>query len=457
MSKIPARLLIVDDDPDVVQSARVILRQYFEHVFTESNPQAIPFAIRHHHVAVVLLDMNFTTGVTKGTEGLFWLKQIRSEFPDVSVIMVTAYGDVHIAVEAMKAGATDFVVKPWSNEKLIATVTSAYHLATSRQELSKVKAHQARMSQMQSAPDATLIGTGAAMQHTLRLISKVAHTDANILILGENGTGKELVAKSIHHQSARTANPFIKVDVGALTPSLFESELFGHKKGAFTDARTDYVGRFELASGGTLFLDEIGNLPPPLQIKLLTVLQNREVTPVGSSQPVPIDIRLISATNQSLKTLTSEGTFREDLLFRLNTIEITLPPLRERLDDLPQLLDHFVSMYGKKYGKMVSYEAAVIDHLQQYHWPGNIRELQHAVERAVIMSEGADITPEDFPLSAQARQKTNDFNLDEVERQAIVQAIQKHKGNLSKAAQELGLGRTTLYRKIERYGITTSL
>lgn len=452
MTKLPARVLIVDDDPDVVQSARVILRQHFTTVVTESNPQAIPFAVRHHEIDVVLLDMNFTTGVTRGSEGLYWLQQLSQEFPSVSVIMITAYGDIRLAVEAMKAGAVDFVVKPWENEKLVATVTAAFHLSTSRRELQKMKVHNARMTEVYAAPETLLIGNAEPMQHVKRMIERVASTDANVLILGENGTGKELVAKSIHQQSTRAKGPFIKVDVGALSAPLFESELFGHKKGAFTDARADYVGRFELASGGTLFLDEIGNLPSALQVKLLTSLQNREVTPVGSSQPVPVDIRLISATNQLLHTLIREQSFREDLLYRLNTIEIVLPPLRERLDDLPLLLNHFLKLYTHKYGRTLTLASSVVDHLQRHTWPGNIRELQHAVERAVIMCDSHALTPIDFPLSKETV-IADGYNLDAVEQQAIVNAIQKHAGNLSRAAQELGLGRTTLYRKIQKYGL----
>jgi DNA-binding NtrC family response regulator len=452
MAKTPARILIVDDEKDVAQSARVVLRQQFESVFTEDNPQKTLFIIKDKSIDVVLLDMNFTTGVTKGSEGLFWLKQITQDFPNVSVIMITAYGDVKLAVEAMKTGATDFVVKPWDNDKLIATVNSALNLTKSKRELAKLKSHNTRLGQVYSAPEAVLIGESPAMMEVRKLIDKVSRSDANVLLLGENGTGKELVAKSIHERSPRNGGPFIKVDIGTIPATLFESELFGHRKGAFTDARADHVGRFELASNGTLFLDEIGNLPLQLQIKLLSVLQNREFIPVGASESVSIDIRLISATNQALNDMISAGAFREDLLYRLNTIEITIPPLRERGDDVPVLLDHFMAIYSRKYGKKLAVDDRLVRHLKNYLWPGNVRELQHATERAVIMCENHTLTLTDFLVSEGKRvTKKVQLNLDEMERLTIQQAIAKHEGNLSKAALELGLGRATLYRKIKKF------
>lgn len=452
--KTPAHILIVDDDPDILQSARVVLRQHFDQVSTESNPQQIPFLIHQKHPDVVLLDMNFTEDVTKGREGLYWLENILTDHSLLSVVMVTAFGDVKLAVEAMKIGAVDFVVKPWENEKLIATVNAAFQLSASKREVAKLKLHQTRMAEVYTQPDATIIGESNEIKNVFSIVSRVANTGANVLLLGENGTGKELVARAIHHQSARSEGPFVKVDAGTIPESLFESELFGHVKGAFTDAKQDRVGRFELASGGTLFLDEIGNLPLMLQSKLLTVLQNRVITPVGSNEQIPVDIRLISATNGHILELVAEESFREDLLYRINTVEITIPPLRERTDDIPLLLDHFCSIYKRKYNKSLGIDSEVIQTLKNYNWPGNVREFQHAVERAVILCENDNITNLDFQFPGQHSISTENLTkLHDVERKAIAEAIRKNKGNLSKAAKELGLGRTTLYRKIEKYGL----
>ncbi len=452
--KTGAHILIVDDDPDIVQSARVVLRQHFDQVSTESNPQQLPFLINQKHPDVVLLDMNFTADVTKGREGLFWLQKIVEDHPSLSVVMVTAFGDVKLAVEAMKIGAVDFVVKPWENEKLIATVNAAFQLSKSKREVAKLKLHQARMAEVYAQPDSSIIGKSEGIKNIFSIIKRIATTDANVLLLGENGTGKELVAKAIHHQSHRCEGPFVKIDVGTIPDSLFESELFGHTKGAFTDAKQDRVGRLELASGGTLFLDEIGNLPMSLQSKLLNVLQSRVITPVGSNKLIPIDVRLISATNGHIVKLVAEQEFREDLLYRINTVEITIPPLRERLDDIPLLLNHFCSIYNKKYNKSLNVDSGVIQTLENYNWPGNVREFQHAVERAVILCESKNITVRDFQFpDKRSMDLENSTNLNEVERKAIADAIRKNKGNLSKAARELGLGRTTLYRKIEKYGL----
>ncbi len=453
--KTQAHILIVDDDPDIVQSARVVLRQHFSKVSTESNPNQLPYLIASSSPDVVLLDMNFTADVTKGTEGLYWLRKILEDFPSMIVIMVTAFGDVKLAVEAMKIGATDFVVKPWENEKLIATVNSAYQLSTSKKEVVKLKMHQTRIAEVYNQSDATLIGNSEAMGNVFSIINRVAATDADVLILGENGTGKELVAKALHNQSARHDGPFIKVDVGTIPENLFESELFGHVKGAFTDAKNDRVGRFELASKGTLFLDEIGNLPIAQQSKLLSALQNRVITPVGSNKQIPIDIRLISATNGAITQMVDEELFREDLLYRINTVEITLPPLRERKDDISLLLDHFLSIYNRKYNKAIKVKNEIIAVMKNYPWPGNIREFQHAVERAVILCETSELTSKDFQFRTNKddRREDSTTNLLEVEKKVIAEAIRKNGGNLSKAAKELGLGRTTLYRKIEKYGL----
>ena len=453
--KSQAHILIVDDDPDIVQSARVVLRQHFSKVSTESNPNQLPYLISSSNPDVVLLDMNFTADVTKGTEGLYWLRKILDDHPSLSVIMVTAFGDVKLAVEAMKIGATDFVVKPWENEKLIATVKAAYQLSTSKKEVAKLKKHQSRMAEVYNQSDSILIGNSEGMAGVLSIVKRVAATDADVLILGENGTGKELVAKALHNQSVRRDGPFIKVDVGTIPENLFESELFGHVKGAFTDAKNDRIGRFELASKGTLFLDEIGNLPIAQQSKLLSALQNRVITPVGSNKQIPIDIRLICATNGSIRQMVDQELFREDLLYRINTVEITLPPLRERKDDIPLLLDHFLSIYNRKYNKITKVNNEIIPIMKNYPWPGNIREFQHAVERAVILSETTHITAKDFQFRSNKDDHTVESltNLHDVEKKAIAEAIRKNRGNLSKAAKELGLGRTTLYRKIEKYGL----
>ena len=452
--KVPASILVVDDDPDIVKSARVVLRPHFDQVTTESNPQQLPYLINQKSPDVVLLDMNFTADAAKGREGLFWLKRILDDHPSTSVIMVTAFGDVKLAVEAMKLGAVDFVVKPWENEKLIATVNAAYQLFSSKREITKLKTHQTRMAEVYVPSDTTIIGKSEMMENIFSIVNRVAITEADVLLLGENGTGKELIAKAIHHQSPRRKGPFVKVDVGTIPESLFESELFGHVKGAFTDAKQDRVGRFELASGGTLFLDEIGNLPLSLQSKLLSVMQNRVITPVGSNKQVLIDIRLISATNVSIQKLIGEEMFREDLLYRINTVEITLPPLRNRIEDIPLLLDHFMSIYNRKYSKSLGIAKDVTQALKRYHWPGNIREFQHAVERAVILCDGKHISSLNFQFPNQnIRTEANFTNLNDMERKTISEALRKNNGNLSKAAKELGLGRTTLYRKIEKYGL----
>jgi DNA-binding NtrC family response regulator len=454
MAKTGARILVVDDDPDIAESARVVLRQHFTEVITEANPQQIKFLLNENSYDAVLLDMNYTTGVTKGSEGLFWLREILADFPTISTVMITAYGEVKLAVEAMKIGAVDFIVKPWQNERLIATVMSAVQLARSKKELDKLRTRQARLSEVYNSYDPVIIGESPAMKEVFEMVKRVAATDANVLITGENGTGKELIAKSIHQQSLRKSGPFVKVDVGALTETLFAAELFGHKKGAFTDAHQDRIGRFELASEGTLFLDEIGNLQASLQAKLLTALQNRVILPLGSNREIPINIRLVSATNQPVSSMIADGKFREDLLYRLNTVELYLPPLRDRPEDIPVLLDHFVELYTRKYNKPIKADDRLARHLVKYKWPGNVREFQHAIERSVILCEGDMLKSKDFkapewsvPVSATATR------LSEVERKAIADAIRKNGGNLTKAARDLGLGRTTLYRKIERYGL----
>lgn len=452
MQKIRAKILIVDDDADVLTAARVVLRQLYESVETESNPQRLAALLQHNRYDVILLDMNYAAGKLSGNEGLFWLNQIMTKNPQQQVIMITAYGDIQLAVDAMKQGAADFIVKPWENEKLEAAVSAAYSRAVIKNEISKTT----RASTQSRIQESEIIGISPAFRNVIATVDKVAATDANVLLLGENGTGKELIANLIHQRSLRKHEAFVKVDVGALAANLFESELFGHKKGAFTDAREDRTGRMEAANRGTLFLDEVGNIPLLLQVKLLTALQNREVTPLGSNRSIPIDIRLITATNLDLQQAVRSGQFREDLLYRINTVIITLPPLRERVDDIPMLADHFLKIYTIRYHKpekSITQEA--IRYLQKYTWPGNVRELQHAVERAVILSEQAMLQKSDFLFSTtnEVNRTAEAFNLDEVERKTILAAIQKYSGNLSKVAKELGVGRTTLYRKMEKYGL----
>jgi two-component system response regulator HydG len=451
MPKTRAKILIVDDDADILTAARVVLRQQYESVETESNPQRLTTLLQQNRYDVILLDMNYAVGRLSGHEGLFWLNQILAKNPHQQVIMITAYGDIQLAVDAMKQGAADFVVKPWENEKLEATVQSAYRRAVDKKENSSPKTSASSRSR-----ETEIIGISPAFKQVIATVDKVTGTDANVLLLGENGTGKELIASLIHQRSQRKDEAFVKVDAGALPATLFESELFGYKKGAFTDAREDRIGRMESANRGTLFLDEIGNIPVSLQVKLLAALQNREVTPLGSNRSRPVDVRLICATNLDLQQAVRSGQFREDLLYRLNTIVITLPPLRDRTEDIPMLVDHFIKIYTGQYHKeekSISQDA--IRYLQKYTWPGNIRELQHAVERAVILSDETTLQKRDFMLSSTTlvAGNTEAFNLDEVERKTIQAAIQKYNGNLSKVAKELGVGRTTLYRKMEKYGL----
>ena len=452
------RILVVDDDPDILVAARLLLKQQGYQVRTETDPQAIPQALKQDAPAVVLLDMNFTQEATSGQEGFYWLQQIREQDPTVVVLLITAYGDVEMAVRAIKEGAVDFVLKPWQNEKLLATLSAALVLHRSRREAHRLHARQQRLAADLDQPFGDIIGQAPALREVFQAIAKVAATDASVLILGENGTGKELVARAIHRRSQRAGEVFIAVDMGSLSETLFESELFGHVKGAFTDARNDRAGRFEIASGGTLFLDEIGNLSLPLQVKLLAALQNQQVVRVGANQPVQVDVRLICATNQPIHEMATAGTFRQDLLYRINTVEIPLPPLRERPEDIALLAGHFLDLYRTKYRKaLTGLTAEALNHLGAYAWPGNVRELQHAVERAIIMSEGNRLTAADFPLTATAAPREevafDSYNLEEVEHEVIARVLRKHQGNVSQTARELGLTRTALYRRMEKHGL----
>jgi len=450
------KILMIDDDEDVLLAAKMLLKKQNHHVIIEKNPNKIPFLLNNDTYDVILLDMNFSKDITSGKEGFYWLEQIINHDRNSVVIMITAFGDVEMAVKALKLGATDFILKPWQNEKLIATIATAIRLKQSYNEVDKLKKAKEMLEEQISRPFAEIIGQSAPIREVFTLIDKVAKTDANVLILGENGTGKELIARAVHQRSLRKDSSFVSVDMGSITETLFESELFGHKKGAFTDAREDRPGRFELANNGTLFLDEIGNLSMALQSKLLSALQSRQVTRVGSNQPIPVDIRLICATNMPLHKMVQEGTFRQDLLYRINTVELQVPPLCERVEDIPLLAQHYLSYYAKKYHKLVTaLTPEAMDRLKRYAWPGNIRELQHSIERAVIMTDSATLQESDFLLSRSLSSgpASNTLNLDEVEKAAIVKALQMHNGNISKAADELGLTRASLYRRMEKYGL----
>ncbi len=453
------KILIIDDDEDVLLAAKMLLKRHIKEVIIEKDPRKIPFLLNNNSFDVILLDMNFSQDTTSGKEGFYWLEQILDKDPKAVVILITAFGDVEMAVRALKAGATDFVLKPWQNEKLLATLSSASKLKKSYDEVNQLKQTSKTLQADSRKAFKDIIGESDAIKKVFKLIDKVAATDANVLILGENGTGKELIARAIHQKSLRKDMPFIGVDMGAITESLFESELFGHKKGSFTDAKEDRAGRFEVASGGTLFLDEIGNLSQPLQSKLLTAIQNRKVTRIGTNQEIPVDIRLISATNMPVYEMVNENTFRQDLLYRINTVEIQLPPLRERMEDMEMLSNHFVKMYASKYRKNINGVAAsTVAKLQKYPWPGNIRELQHAIERAIIMSDNQQLMPEDFFFLAQKPDSNvslepDSYNLDDMEKNMIQKVVNKHEGNISKAAKELGLTRASLYRRLEKHGL----
>ena len=458
------RCIIIDDDPDILLSARLLLRDLFREVADFQAPDAALAAMDQELPDVVLLDANFGRGATNATEGFQWLAEILKRDPQAVVVMITAHAGVQIAVEAMKRGATDFVSKPWSNERLLATVRTAAALRTSREEAVTERKRAAAVTAPAAGGDMPLLGRSPAMARVYSLIDRAAPTEANVLILGENGTGKELVARELHRRSRRADNVLVSVDLGAVAENLFESELFGHVKGAFTDARNDRIGRMPAANGGSLFLDEIGNVPLHLQPKLLTALEQRQVIPVGANKPVPIDVRVIAATNCPAEQLSDEGRFRQDLLFRLNTVEIELPPLRERREDILLLVDHFIAFYARKYGKPArALPADVGFALEQYDWPGNVRALRHAAERAVILADGDAFTVEDFSLSRSGAARStapaptaaprDDLNLERAEKQMVEQALKKHSYNISLAASELGLTRASLYRRMEKHGL----
>lgn len=454
------RILIIDDNEDLLKAARIFLKRHFGQIDLEKDPTLIPDLLKNESYDVILLDMNFTQDVNSGQEGFHWLDKILEIDPSAVVVLITAFGSVDLAVQAIKAGASDFVMKPWENEKLLATLLSAMKLRSSNEELRLLKERQDTLSQDLDYKFKEIIGQSPSMIQVFDTISRVAETDANVLILGENGTGKELIARALHRNSKRADKPFISVDLGAISENLFESELFGHVRGAFTDAKNDRSGRFEIANGGTLFLDEIGNLSLPLQAKLLTAIQNKRVQRVGSNKVIEVDIRLICATNMALYEMVQKNEFRQDLLYRINTIELHLPALRERVEDIPLLAEHYLKEYARKYNKEIyKFSDATIKRLEKYQWPGNVRELQHAVERAVIMSRDNILQPEDFFFNNTQQPKDKEdinleqFNLEDVERILIRKVLAKHNGNITHAAQELGLTRSSLYRRLEKYGL----
>ncbi|MES2266003.1 MAG: sigma-54 dependent transcriptional regulator [Bacteroidota bacterium] len=448
-----ATVLIVDDDPDVLTAVKLLLKTETKEIITEKNPENINWLLQRNEVDLVLLDMNYNSAINTGNEGIYWLRKIKEWKPNVCVIMITAYGDIDLAVRSLKEGANDFVVKPWHNEKLIDTIKDLLD----KKEGGGGKSTKASVKG--EGGEKTILGDSEVMEDIFHKVNKIAPTDANILILGENGTGKDLMAKAIHERSLRADKPFIKVDVGALTDSLFESELFGHKKGAYTDAREDRMGRFEEAEGGTLFLDEIGNISLQQQAKLLTVLQNRQVTRLGTNKAVDINIRLICATNVPLQELANENKFRKDLIYRINTVEINMPPLRKRAEDIVVLAKHFAKMYATKYLKpAIDFDAAALNKLRSYSYPGNVRELQYTIERAVIMADDQHLKADDLLFSVLESPGENiidddNIQLSTLEKNAILRVIEKHNGNITRAAKELGLTRTALYRRLSKYDI----
>jgi len=448
--------VVVDDDPDIALAAQLALRDLFERVEPLSAPADLLKFLKSESPDAILLDLNFERGATDGREGLSFLGKVMQIDPDAAVVIITAHGAVSVAVEALKAGASDFVAKPWSNERLAATVRSAAALRRSRID---AQTERGRASELATSTDTPLLGESSAMKRVRALIERAAPTDANVLILGENGTGKEIVAREIHRRSHRGGHPMISVDLGATAETLFESELFGHVKGAFTGAEGDRMGRLKAADRSTLFLDEIGNLPLHLQPKLLTALEQREVVPVGANKPIPIDVRVVAATNVAMDKLADEKRFRQDLLFRLNTIEIELPPLRERREDIGLLIDHYLGFYARKYDKPErELPPLVLEALVRHDWPGNVRALRHAAERAVIMADGDTYRLDDFPLPQRSEAASlsivgDSLNLDQLERQTIERALRMHHFNVSLAAAELGLSRGALYRRMERHGL----
>ena len=447
-------LLIVDDNKSILSALEILLQDDFEEVKTIASPNQIPALIESGKFDLVLLDMNFSAGVNTGNEGIYWLSRIQEIRADMEVVLFTAYGDVELAVKALKKGAADFILKPWDNEKMRTTLLNVYKLQQSKKEIKQLKKKESALRSEINRDKYFIIAQSPQMLKILNMVRRVAKTDATVLITGDNGTGKELIARELHRHSKRAGEIMVNVDMGAISETLFESELFGHKKGSFTDAREDRTGKIENANGGTLFLDEIGNLPLQLQPKLLSVLQNRTVTPIGSNKPVPVNVRLVCATNQSLYQMVTDGTFREDLLYRINTIHIEIPPLRERTKDIPAMAEYFLKLYCNKYRKSCSrVSTSGMEKLKNYHWPGNVRELQHTIEKAVILSDKNELTPDDFffkPVSNFSH-KLFDGTIEEMEKAMIAKTVEKSSSNLSAAAEQLGITRQTLYNKMKKY------
>ena len=449
-------ILIVDDNKSILSTLEILLSPEFQTIVTLSNPNQISTELRKRDYNLVILDMNFKAGVNTGNEGIYWLGRINETNPEISVVMITAYGDIEMAVKALKAGASDFILKPWDNEKLLATLKLAIQLNLSKKEVRQLKERETELKKEINREQKFIIGSSPQLMKVLNLVRKVAKTDASVLITGENGTGKELIAQEIHRLSNRAGEVLVNVDIGALSETLFESELFGHTKGAFTDAHENRQGKFETAEKGTLFLDEIGNLSFHLQAKLLAAIENRQITRIGSNQLIPINIRLICATNKNLESMVREGLFREDLLYRINTIQIELPPLRERGNDIIVLAEFFLKKYSYKYNKPnLKINRQAYEKLLNYSWPGNIRELQHTIEKVVILNDSNVLKPEDLYLRLNNQVSgTSPFTtLEEMERNMIQQALEKNNGNFTAAAEQLGITRQTLYNRLKKSNI----
>ena len=461
MSKTKATILVIDDDEDVLLSVNLVLKKQYETIITKNSPKEINQLISTQKIDIIVLDMNYRIGFNDGKEGIYWLKHILSINPKMVIILMTAYGEVELAVECIKNGAFDFILKPWTNEKFLATINAGLELSKSNHKISILEQSNKSLQKSNEQKFGSIIGKSASMLSLMKTIEKVSVTDANILILGENGTGKQHLAREIHKRSAFSEGPFVHVDLGSLSENLFESELFGHKKGAFTDAYEDKPGRFEMAENGTLFLDEIGNLPYNLQSKLLTVLQDRKVTRLGEGIERNFNARLLFATNAPLNEWVAEGKFRQDLMFRINTVEITIPPLRQRREDVKEFVMHYLHLFREKYHKShLKINESAMQLLKEHNWPGNVREVQHTIERGVIMAESHEITPNDFNLSKMPLKTSetsihpiDNFNLQEIEKMLIQKAVEKHDGNISKAAKDLGLTRAALYRRLEKFNL----
>lgn len=457
MKEKTGNILIVDDNTSILKSLELYLKHHFKSVKTLNSPNQIPFLLSTEDIDIVMLDMNFTAGVNTGNEGIFWLRKILKQDPAIVVIMITAYGDIELAVKAIKQGAADFITKPWDNQRLLATLQAALKLRLSNKEIKKLKLKQKQINEDINRNYGQIIGESQVINELYKTINKVAKTEANILLMGENGTGKELIAREIHRQSKRNQKDFMSVDLGALSETLFESELFGHTKGAFTDAKDDRIGRFEAATGGTLFLDEIGNLSFSLQAKLLSAIEQKKITPLGTNKEIPVDIRIISATNKDLPSMVTENLFREDLFYRLNTVLVNIPPLRERDNDIIIISEFYLNQFARKYDRLpLKFTSNALDKLKSHSWPGNIRELRHTIEKAVILCESDILTPHDFSFATESDIRT-DLNkclsLEEGEKFIINNALSNNNWNISEAAKELGIGRQTLYRKIEKFGL----